>query len=248
MHQAELLIIRWNSIQIYTDTYQWKAVFSCAGNWWWVSWLRPCPGWSWHCGAGAAAGPARKTPLTPSHADIVLHPLISPSCALSSLCWTKVVDQPQLWHIPGLLCTLLDLTSLLSTAYSVYRMLRQLESATSNLTAKPPSRPPSDSFTCIAICKHLIGCWPKETESSHSKWLARRIVIDSPVSWCTAKLQCNINHHDVYKRGSTNLWGREMTIPAPTQGKHTSTLTQWHTASDLHLPGLTNDHSFFHLC
>lgn len=29
--------------------------------------------------------------------------------------------------------------------------------------------------------------------------------------------------------------------------KHTSTLTQWHTASDLHLPGLTNDHSFIYV-
>lgn len=99
----------------YEVTDQYWAVSSCAGSWWSASLSRPCPGWSWHCGAGVAPGPARRTPLTPSHVGIAQHPLTSPSSAPSSPCGKQVDGQSQHGHklvlIP--LCTLQELTSLL---------------------------------------------------------------------------------------------------------------------------------------
>lgn len=193
-----------------TDTDQCWAAFSCAGSWWWASLWRPCPGWSWRCGAGAAAGPARRTPPTPSHAGIAPRPSTSPSSAPSSPCGGQVVVDQTQPLIP--LRTLQELTSWVwsATGLSLGR-LQQLESATSELTAKLPSGPAWDSFTYTAICSRLIGCWPKATEYAPLKvigceagaWILRS------VSWCAAKIQWDTNHCDIYESGWADLRGGE---------------------------------------
>lgn len=95
------------------DTDQCWEVSSCAGSWWWASWWRPCPGWRLHCGAGAVAVPARRTPLILFHVDIALHPSTSPSSVLSSPYGRQVVGQPQTDDKQTLspLCILLELSS-----------------------------------------------------------------------------------------------------------------------------------------
>lgn len=157
-----------------TDTDQCWAASSCAGSWWWVSWWRPCPGWSWHCGAAAAAGPARRKPPTPSRVDIARRPWTSPSSAPSSLCGRQVVGQTQ--PCDKLASPPYWLQSVLSHWGA---RLQQLESALSELQARLD--PPSDSFTYVAITGHLIGCWPSEIESTPLKWLAGRAGTDSLV-------------------------------------------------------------------
>lgn len=82
-------------MQVFATDRCWE-VSSCAGSLWWASWWRPCPGWSWRCGAAEAPGPAGRTPPTPCLVGIAPHPSTSPSCALSSPCWSQGEEgQPQ---------------------------------------------------------------------------------------------------------------------------------------------------------
>lgn len=95
----------------FSDTDHCWETFLYAGSWWWASLSKPCPNRSWHCGAGAAPGPAGRTPPTPSHAGIVQHPGTSPSSSLSSPYWRQVVGQLLLVVTP--VCPQEELTSLL---------------------------------------------------------------------------------------------------------------------------------------
>lgn len=93
----ENVIISSKGVQLLPTDHCWE-VSSSAGSWWWASWWRLCPGWSWRCGPAEAPGPAGRTPLTPSRAGIAQRPSTSPSSAQSSPCGRQAaVGQPQVW-------------------------------------------------------------------------------------------------------------------------------------------------------
>lgn len=75
--------------------YLWRAACVCAGSWWPASWWRPCPGGSWHCGAEAAGGPARRKPPSPCCACSAPRPATSPYAAPSCSCQEKNKHPPQ---------------------------------------------------------------------------------------------------------------------------------------------------------
>lgn len=73
-------------------THLCRAACACAGSWSPASWWRPCPGGRWHCGAKAAGGPGRRTPLSLCCVGSERRHETSPYAALSWSCKQKDED------------------------------------------------------------------------------------------------------------------------------------------------------------
>lgn len=183
---------------IFHHTDQHLEEFSCAGSWWWVSWWRPCPDWSWCCGAGAAPEPAGKTPPTPSHGDIAPHLSTSPFSALNSPCARQTRGQPLRGHWVDSLPRHTGEEASLSA-----ECLLRLISCCRWLQQTAIRLPVGHIYIngCLPPCY-----WSPPERNVAAPWqpLAGWRGMDCSVCWCSAKVKCKTNHGDIYAPGSPN--------------------------------------------
>lgn len=175
--------------------------FSCAGSWWWVSWWRPCPGWSWRCGAGAAPEPAGKTPPTPSRGDIAPHLSTSPFSALNSPCERQTRGQPLRGHWVDSLPRHTG-----EAASPRRRVFTEADQLLSTVAAKCHPTPKSDTFTSMDACRRVIGRRLKEMWPPHgSDWLAGEAwIAGAQPNWSAKQIMVTFMHpaHQTHRGGA----------------------------------------------